>query len=286
MIYFLTVNYYSTNLVRELIDSIKINIQTSYQFFVVNNSPGDQSIYNCNCQSSNVIIINSPENIGFGSGCNLGIQYIYNLDKKALIWIINPDTTLDREADNYILGCFEQNPSIAILGTKIRDDTGKIWFSRGIFNPWLGYLKHEQKQSNSNSSDIGVTPSRWVCGCSLIINLSQFDHCPKFDSQYFLYGEDVDFCERYYQKGYFIAITNNILVTHQVSSIIGKDKIFMHYHYTLGCLLLFKKNATQLGFFLYLCNILLVKIPMSLILNPPGAVGRWRGIKHFFQKSF
>lgn len=280
MIYFITVNYYSTELIRQVIQSIKLNIKSNYKIIIVNNSYLDISI-NQFKDYSNVVIFNSEENLGFGKGCNLGINYVYDIDSKALVWLINPDATIHKNAREYIFECLEQDSSIAILGTKIQDANERIWFSSGDFNHWTGNIKHKSDYSENKKIRIGATKSRWVCGCSLIINLTNFDYCPNFDPNYFLYCEDTDLCERYYQKDYHIAITNHVLVTHQVSSIIGRDQNNMYSHYTFSRLYFLQRHSTQLGLLIYIIYIL-IKIVVLLPLNQPIALGRWKGFKKFF----
>ena len=278
MIYFVVVNYYSTELIKNLIKSIQSNIQEPYQLIIVNNSSLDTSINQLINHS--ILILNSKENLGFGVGCNTAIEYIYNIDPQALIWLINPDTTLHKNADRYILECLRKYPSVAILGTQIQDSNSKLWFSSGEFNKWTGNLKHKYQNLVTSQRTIGIMNSRWVCGCSLIINLTQFDHCPQFDNSYFLYAEDADLCERYYQKNYHIAITNHILVTHQVSSIIGKDQKNMYSHYTFSRLYFLQQHSTQLGLLTYVIYTL-IKIGLLLPINLPIALGRWQGFKKF-----
>ncbi len=282
MLFFITVNYYSTNLIVELVDSLSKNVNCDYKLIIVNNSPEDDSIHQL--KSDRIMTINAEQNLGFGSGCNIAIQYIYSLDKKAKIWLINPDATLDKDAADYVLKCFTNHPSVAILGTKIRDDQDKIWFSSGKFNPETGYLKHETiaNQQEATNSEVLITGSRWVCGCSLIINLANFDHCPLFDPQYFLYNEDVDLCERYYQKKYQIAITNSILVNHKVSAIIGKNKTSMFDNYTYSRLYLLSKHANILALITYLIYLPII-ILLTIFTNYDIAVGRWQGLKKFIQ---
>jgi GT2 family glycosyltransferase len=281
MIYFVVVNYYSTELIKKLIKSIQSNIQEHYQLIIVNNSSLDTSINQLIDHS--ILILNSKDNLGFGAGCNLAIEYIYNIDSQALIWLINPDTTIHQNADKYILECLKKNSSIAILGTQIQDSNGKLWFGSGEFNKWTGNLKHTYKNPVKIQTTRGIVNSRWVCGCSLIINLTQFDHCPQFDNSYFLYAEDADLCERYYQKGYHIAITNHILVTHQVSGIIGKDQKNMYYHYTFSRLYFLAKHGTCLGLLIYIIYVL-IKIVLLLPFNLASASGRWQGLQKFLRK--
>ncbi len=281
MIYFITVNYYSTELVKQLLTSIAA-VGGDYRVLIVNNSPEDTSINQLAQTYPSVTVITAKENLGFGAGCNIGIQYVYNLNSHAIIWLINPDTTLEKNAFLYIKQCLNKEPLIAILGTRVRDLQGNIWFGLGTFNPWTGSLKHQLKDGEISDSQVKVLNSRWVSGCSLILNLAQFNSCPSFDPHYFLYYEDTDLCERYYKQGYRIAVTQAVLVTHSVSAI-SRRNLHAHFtHATYSKLYFLQQHGTALA----LCLNLIYMFVLVVLLFPknrPAALGRWQGLKKFIR---
>lgn len=295
MIYFITVNYYSTSLIEKLLVSINLASENSasdgkqnHQVLIVNNSPDDTSIKAIGLNSQ-VTVIEAGKNLGFGVACNLGIQTVYHADPQAVIWLINPDATLDSTAISEIKRCLIQDNSVAILGTRIRDTKGNIWFDRGTFNPWLGSLKHLDQQHFAETQSASDSPSalqgsttacRWVSGCSFIINLAAFNHCPSFDPHYFLYYEDSDFCERYYQQGYRIAVTDAVLVTHVVSAITQRNQQHKFRYATFSKLYFLSQHGTFLALLLNLIYLLLGAVAL-LPSDRPSALGRWQGWKTF-----
>lgn len=284
MLYFITVNYQSQSLIENLIHSISDSVKSIYRIVIVNNSPEEALAKDLT--SETLEVIESGANLGFGKACNLGINYVYSIDKKAIIWLINPDTAVDLNADNYVKACLSNEPTIAILGTQIRDTRNRIWFSAGEFNKWNGHLYHTTAATNQPEKSVGTSSCAWVSGCSLIINLSQFNNCPSFDPHFFLYAEDADFCLSYRQEGYRVAVTDKALITHQVSAIIGRNKSFMYEHYTFGRLFFLKKHAAPTGFALYIVYLLIV-IAISCPLGSKNAIGKWHGLKRFyFNRNF
>lgn len=281
MIYFVTVNYYSTELVKKLLNSITVDGK-EYEVLVVNNSPEDYSLNSIAQLYSAVTIINAEGNIGFGAACNLGIQYIYNLNSKGIIWLINPDSLINKGAISYVEDCLSTEPSVAILGTMVRDWEGEVWFSSGTFNPWTGSVKHQLKKEDIHGANSKIIDCRWVSGCSFIFNLKKFDHCPSFNPNYFLYYEDVDLCERYYQKGYRIAVTQAILVTHAVSAIVQKNLYTKFKHATYSKLYFLRQHGTVFALWLNLLYML-VLVMLLFPKNRSAALGRWQGLKSFIK---
>jgi N-acetylglucosaminyl-diphospho-decaprenol L-rhamnosyltransferase len=274
-IYFLIVNYFSTDHIKKLITSIEATNSRCDQI-VVNNSTDYLLIDRLGQQYADLKIIQAADNIGFGCGCNLGIQSVYNQNPDALVWLINPDTTLDRQAIDYIQQCFDREADLAILGTRIRDRNGLIWFHEGKFNRWLGSLTYQPGAEEADPMEVKVVRSRWVSGCSLIINLSQFNHCPQFDDHYFLYYEDNDFCERYYQQGYSIAVTQAALVTHLVSATTEGKQAFRYQHSTFSKLYFLSQHGTIVAVLLNLVYMPLLAL-LLLFSQPAVAIGRIQG---------
>ena len=290
-IYLVIVNYYACELIAGLLDSIPLAARGRVEAIAINNSPEDGDIPHLTEKFPNLTLLKPETNLGFGSGCNLGLEYVYQINPQALVWLINPDTTIEPTAIDYILECFAQNPDLAILGTRIRDTQGNIWFSEGRFNRWIGSLKHQsgkergrEKEFFDNYECPEIIPSRWVSGCSMLLNLEKFARCPNFDPHYFLYYEDNDLCERYYQLGYQIAVTQAVLVTHLVSATTHKDKSAKFRHATYSKLYFLQQHGTILALGLNLIYML-VKIVRILGQDTSIAIGRWQGLQKFIAQT-
>ncbi|MFN6538997.1 MAG: glycosyltransferase [Nostoc sp. EkiNYC01] len=271
MIYFLTVNYYSTNLISKLINSIHTTSNVDYKIIIINNSPDDRSINNLKTES--VLVIDAGTNLGFGCACNLGLEWIYIQDPQAYVWLINPDAYLIENTLDKVQPFFELHPEISILGTLIHTPTGEVWFAGGRFIPKTGAIITEKKLTNI---DADYVKCNWISGCSLIINLNNFTECPHFDSAYFLYYEDVDFCLRYASQGQIVAI-NNFSVLHEASSITNRNVFRKIRNSTYSYLLTIDKYTNK-----FIFNIRLIfqifKAMLGIMLNPQAALGKFCGI--------
>lgn len=275
MIYFLIVNYYSTSLVEKLIASIFSNQEESYQVIIVNNSPDDDSIHHLS--SDRIIILEAGENLGFGKGCNLGLNWIYGQDSQSLVWLINPDAYFGENSFNQASLLLENHPEVSILGTVVYQPTGEVWFGGGDFIPKNG----EIIAKNYLSAGLELEPYikvEWVTGCSLIINLKKFTNCPQFDSNYFLYYEDFDFCKRYAKEGHIIGLTKEISVIHQPSSITGTMPEAKIKHSTYSYLLTLEKHTSKLVLLYRLSRITvsaLISLPKDTTISINELKGVW-----------
>ena len=279
MIYFLTVNYYSTYLIKKLINSVRSSQDSNYQIIIINNSLDDNSINDL--KSKSTIIIEAEKNIGFGCACNLGLQWIYNQDKQAIVWIINPDAYLPENTLEQAQLFLYLHPELSILGTIIYTPEQKIWFAGGRFIPKNGAILELDLLTNLNIDYINCD---WVSGCSLIINLNKFAECPVFDHAYFLYYEDFDFCRRYAQQGHLIAITTKISVIHQPSSITNRNIFNKIRHSTCSYLLTLKKY-TNIRVFILRFSRLIVFALILFPIQPKTAFGKIYGICDYVRNN-
>ncbi|QFS45332.1 glycosyltransferase [Nostoc sphaeroides] len=272
MIYFLIVNYYSTDLVFKLTSSINKTSRVNYKIIIINNSPDDNSIDNLKTES--VLIFDAGTNLGFGCACNLGLKWIYIQDPQAYVWIINPDAYLIENTLDKVKPFFELHPEISILGTLIYTPTGEVWFAGGRFIAKTGAIITQKKLINI---DTGYVNCDWVSGCSLIVNLNKFPKCPNFDSAYFLYYEDVDFCLHYAKQGHIVAINNNLSVLHQPSSITNRNEFKKIRNSTYSYLLTMGKYTNRFVFNVRL-TFQILKAISAIMLKPQAALGKICGI--------
>lgn len=279
MIYFLTVNYYSTPLINKLIDSLPSYHNDGYKVIIINNSPDDNSIYQVKNQST--IIIEAENNIGFGGACNLGLQWIFTQNKQAIVWIINPDAYLPENTLEKARLFFDQCPKLSILGTIIYTPEQKIWFAGGCFIPENGEISEVNLLNNKDTNYINCD---WVSGCSLIINFQKFTECPLFDHAYFLYYEDFDFCRRYANQGHLIAITKQLSVIHQPSSITNRN-IFKKIRYSTYSYLFTINRYTNKSIFTTKLITQIIKAAIGLIIKPQAALGKIYGICDYIRNQ-
>ena len=276
-LYFLSVNYHSAALISDMVNTLEDN----QGIVVVNNSPADRAVHRLSFSSSSsgkVTVIDAPANDGFGAGCNIGLRWIYARSPQALVWLINPDAALIPGAVANVRQWLSEAPNTAILGTPILDSEGKLWFGFGRFNRFTGSVtSHVSIRARG-----GLVSTRWVSGCSMILNLAEMGHCPQFDETYFLYYEDCDLCERYFQAGYDIALTPAPLVIHAVSSITSRYAQTKFLHGTFSKLTFLRRHGTWLA----LCLNLIYLSGRALgetIVNWSAAKGRWQGLWQFLR---
>lgn len=280
MIYLITVNYYSATLIAQLLTSIQgqIEVDVEYQLIIINNSAAED----CSTLAGDrVLILEAGENLGFGGGCNLGLNWVYERDRAATVWLINPDATLPKNTLNQAIQFCRTHPALSIIGTIISEPSGEIWFAGGEFVPETGKIVACTEISIHPNTNYVETS--WVTGCSLLLNLQHFDSCPQFDPAYFLYYEDFDFCRRYAQEGHSVVIAP-IHIIHHPSSITSRDPSSTLQHSTFSYLLALERHTSPRVFWYRLSRIMFHAMRVSLV-EPKRAIAILQGILHFWRRS-
>ncbi len=265
MIYSITVNYYSTELIQRLINSLVETLhETSlhginYQVIIINNSLDDVSIHQL--KSPSILVLDAPENIGFGRACNIGLNWVYQQDSQAIVWLINPDAYLSK------------NTLSPILGTVIYNSKGELEFTGGQFNPKTGIIK----VCNQLSETLQNQPyqlTEWVSGCSLLVNFKNFKECPQF----------VDFCLRYRNQGHQIGITAQIQVFHQTSSITQRNPNLKLQYSIYSYLLSLYKHTSKVILLYWLFRISFIGL-ITLLITPKKSWYKLKGVVNFIVKN-
>lgn len=284
----LTINYHCSALVLELVRSLEACADPCLALLIVDNSPNDPGLEPLR-EHPGLTLLQAERNLGFGAGCNLGLEHLQRHDPGSLVWLLNPDARLLPGAIAGVRACLQASDAPAVLGTRIRDLQGRIWFDHGRFDPWLGRLLHRPSAgtaaaapgSGSGADDL-CEASDWLSGCSLILDPSALSVAPRFDPQFFLDYEDAELCLRLRRHGHPARVTRAVLVEHAVSAVTARTPAAKYRHATFSKLYLLHRHATPLALGL---NLLYYGLrPLTqLPRDRPQALGRWAGLADYLR---
>jgi GT2 family glycosyltransferase len=227
----IVLNWKQPKLTTETISSLlKINHPSfSYQIILVNNGSQDDSfkIFSKKYKKSKFVkIINSQENLGYAGGNNLGIKYALKNNFDFLV-IINNDVIVDPD---FIEEMLKQSDHFDIIGPKIyfapgcefhkdryqKKDLGKVIWSFGGHMDWkniygsnIGVDIVDDGQFNKINHDVD-----FISGCCFMANRGIFKTIGLFNKKYFMYFEDVDFCQRAKRSNLKLACIPESIIWH------------------------------------------------------------------------
>ena len=203
------VSFMSENVIHDCIQSIPDDIK----IIVVDNSNNYQFKETIEKKYSNTTCILS-ENIGMGSGNNLGLREVLT----DFAFILNPDVTLEEKTIDEIVNASGILTSFSIIAPILDEEN----FPN--FKPF----------NQNNLSDINSEPFKVksVDGFAMILNLkrinnlSNFEKFKYFDENIFLYLENDDLCKRITDNNENIYIVPKSKIKHLGASAV--DKKYAH----------------------------------------------------------
>lgn len=216
------VNFNGLRFLDECINSIKnAFIKYETEIIVVDNDSTDSSQQWLR-DREDIIYIESKVNTGFTGGNNLGATYA----KGDKLLFINNDTKVVNSLDPLI--DLLDRPEVGISACRLQYGDQRQQYSIGyehtplrIALSWLGTEKYYQlptifrRLETSASTYLNSQNNvNWVSGACFAIRRTDWQKLGGFDTDFFMYCEDVDLCRRIRNLGYSIAYTSESLVTH------------------------------------------------------------------------
>jgi GT2 family glycosyltransferase len=253
----IVLNWKQPKLTTETIDSLLRIKHPSFNYKIIlvdNGSPDDSlKIFNKKYKKNNLIkILDTKANLGY-VGNNFGINYALknNFD---FIVLLNNDVLVD---PNFLEELLKESKNYDLLGPKIyfapgfefhkdryqKKDLGKVIWSLGGQIDW----------NNVNGSNIDIDKVDngqfekikenvdFLSGCCLMASRNVFETIGLLDKNYFMYLEDVDFCQRAKRSNFKLACIPKSIIWHVNSGsssggdlhnyFITRNRIYFAYKY-------------------------------------------------------
>lgn len=170
----ITVSYNSSGILAEMLGTIAQDCK----IIIVDNASKDLDAMRPVAVQHVAQLLELPENIGFGRGCNAGAVAA----KTEFIFFLNPDARLEDGAIEALLAAAERHPKGAAFSPKIANANGSSFFKqRSVLLPKSQWLP---KGWPSGEVQLPV-----MTGSAIFLRLADF---APFDPNIFMYHEDDD----------------------------------------------------------------------------------------------
>jgi hypothetical protein len=190
---------------------------------VVDNASGDETVAMLQSEFSSVRVIANEENVGFARACNQGMR----ASESRYILLLNSDTYVVDDSIRRLVATLDARTEISMLGCQIRTPNDRVQHTanralgifRGLFEDlWLyrfvspkvwkrmllgGYWENDEEAEVD-----------WLAGVFMLLRRSMFLEDGGFCEDFFMYGEDSEWCMRLRKKGRRILFTPGGVVYH------------------------------------------------------------------------
>lgn len=205
--------------VKDYLEQALVSVQKalqeiSHEVFVVDNASTDGSAAMVKEKFPGIILIENEENAGFARANNIAIKRAAG----EYISLLNPDTIVREDTFLLLLEAFDKYPEAGMVGCKILNDNGSLQLScrRSFPTPWVSltrilglsrafpnsklFARYNMTYLDADS----IEEVDAVSGSFMTIRRKILETVGFLDEQFFMYGEDLDWCYRIKQAGWKI----------------------------------------------------------------------------------
>lgn len=266
-----TVNFNETAVTVDFLRAILENTGTqSIEVILVDNGCSQNDEETFKKIYPDLIFIRSDKNLGFAGGNNLGLQKA----KGDYILFLNNDTEITPNLISILVTEMDNNPEIGLLSPLILYYEDKQLIQYAGFTK-MNYLTGRNKTIGKFDIDRGqydhLSYETGFChGAAMMCRKEDLSKVGLMDENYFLYYEEMDWCEKFKRNGKRIWFTGRAKIYHKESVSVGKESSLKTYFLTRNRMLFIRKNTSFLNqllfgvyFYILVCLVLIMKYFIS-----------------------
>jgi GT2 family glycosyltransferase len=229
----------------------------SCEVIVVDNDSRDGSAEAVAAGFPAVRLIRNRTNPGFARGCNQGMAAAAG----RWVLLLNTDTLLLNDAVSATLDYAERHPRCAAAGCRVLNPDGSVQESCFMFPSLLNLFLESSGLSRlfPGSPFFGRAGMSWwdrgqarevevVSGCFLLLRREALRCLGMLDEDYFVYGEETDFCYRARQAGWQCAYVPAGRILHYGGQSAERARPQMTLQLRSSILLFFRKHRGRAAY--------------------------------------
>ncbi len=228
--------YKNYEVVNDFITSLSLQTSNAFMLFIVDvTDEKERQLIPWIRKIENRVTYITGENKGYAHGVNIGITEA--LQKGATHFaIVNPDIVFDTnfvlhtthslsEHPRTVIGAkiyyapgFEFHTKTQILDTipyPLSPSTYYLWYAGASVDWSHATIAHRGVDIMDTQQYDTSEPTDIVCGCCMVYDKTVHDIVGSWDTNYFMYFEDSDYCVRAKQKGIKILYDPSIVLWHK-----------------------------------------------------------------------
>lgn len=260
------VNYNVKDYLSQCLNSIFASITNfTIEVIVVDNNSTDGSVEFIKNNYPSVILLASSKNLGFGVANNKAFE----IAKGRYLLLLNPDTVLQEDTLQAMYDFMEQKKDVGISGCKVLNPNGTLQLAcrRGIPTPWVAFTKLFGLQSLFPKSKLFgqynltyLPPDDFayvdaISGSFMFVRREVYEQLGGFDPNFFMYGEDLDFCLRAKQNNWKIAYFPKTSIIHYKGQSTKRGYFDNTYHFFKSMEIFTRKHFGKSKLFLAFIKI-------------------------------
>lgn len=266
LISIITVNYNQPEATLALLQSIEQHYpKGNIEVIVVDNGSKVDFGKRFIDQREDLIYIRSEQNLGFAGGNNLGLKRATG----DLLFLVNNDTELTAGILETLSESLHADPRIGIVSPKI------LYYDEPTIIQYAGFTSMNfytcrNKCIGQFEQDLGqydhiLAETGFAHGAAMMITRKALQASGPMAENFFLYFEEMDWCERIKRAGFKVYVNTEASIFHKESLSVGKNSALKEYFMNRNRLLFIRRNATlsqRIFFYFYFCSLV---VPRNIL---------------------
>jgi GT2 family glycosyltransferase len=271
------VNYNGLKYLRQCLTSLLRSNYPFYEIIMVDNGSTDDSVNIIKTEfeqyRDKISIIQLPDNRGFSIGNRLGADHAVG----DYIFFLNNDTTVEPSCLGELVKLMDDDVTIGVAQAKIllmdKPDTfDAAGFCMSVFGIALPRGEYEKDFGQFDRRD----EISYAKGAAMIVKRKLWTKLEGFESMFFVYFEESDFCWRVWLSGFRVVFAPSARVYHVCAATTVKFvSHFLMFEFYRNQIVMLVKNLSLKSLAKYSPGVVSVHLIQTLIhirRNEPGSV--------------
>lgn len=262
----ITVNYNHSYVTEALLDSIFTkNTYPLTEIIIVDNGSSEDPIPAWKEKYPAVIFIRSEKNLGFAGGNNLGIKQATG----DYYFLVNNDTEFTELLIDKLVATLDSNEKVGMVSPKIHyydqpDVLQYAGFTAMNYytarNKCIGQFEKDKGQYDHLTGETG-----FAHGAAMMVKREAIERAGMMAENFFLYYEEMDWCEHIKRSGFTIWVNMQALIYHKESVSVGDKSALKEYFMNRNRILFTRRNVKGSKKFIFWLYFLFVVAPRNIV---------------------
>jgi len=258
----ITVNFNQPQYTLELLASLQHSEYRNVEIIVVDNGSRENPEQAIRSAYPHVKVVVSSDNLGFAGGNNLGVAAATG----KYLFFINNDTEVCPNTIRPLVDFFETHPDAGMISPKIiYYNSGELiqYVGSSRINPYTGRNFREGFKEKDNGQFDTTRLTELAHGAAMMVPKAVIDKVGMMQEFFFLYYEELDWCETIKKAGYKVYVVPESKIYHKESMSVGKNSTLKTYYMTRNRLLFMRRHTSGLTKFSWILFFIVFSIPKN-----------------------
>lgn len=280
------VSWNARDYLKQCLDSLTAEVcRYPMEIIVVDNASADGSAGMVADLFPRVRLVRNSSNLGFAKANNIGIAQ----SSGRYLGLINSDVKVLKDCITRLVDECEKRPRVGMVGPRVTGGDGKLQRScRGfptlwntlcralaldsVFRRWSLFTGHTLAHWAQDST----RPVDILSGCFWLVRREALAEVGLLDESFFMYGEDMDWCRRFWNRGWEVLFVSEAEAVHYGGGSSSNAPVRFYIEMQRADLQYWRKHHSRTAaacFFLISCLRLTLRVAgysIALLLDAPA----------------